>query len=1001
MAVVRIDLFGGLAARSGNRVVRHFETRKAAELLAFLAISPGRSYSRDYLMELLWPDEDPDATRVRLRQVLSALRRSLENEEVLVADRSSVHLDPSLLSTDVLDFERERRSAGRAETPEESETHLRAAAEIYAGELLPDIGEAWASSERFRLAEGYQETLGELADRAAERGEFQDAIEFARRALRPDPLKEGAHTRLMRLFAAAGRPAEALRQYHELERVLREELGASPSAETRQLLEDIRSGRISGAAARQREQAPVPGPVRTSLLPPRLPLVLAHFFGREEEIEFLTQALLPDRSSAVRRLVTITGLGGTGKTRLALEAAYRLADVYEQRVWFVSLGDVDDADLLLDSVHDSLGLERTKSMDARQEVADALGTAPALLVLDNFEQIVGTGTKVVAGLLSSVPSLRCLVTSRQRLDLPGERELPLSPLPVPVDAVGPDRLLEFPGVQLFVDRVQAVRPRFALTDDNAEAVSDVCRYLDGLPLALDLVAAWSATLTPAQMRERLAGGHGKSLDFLVSRRKEAESRHRSLRTALEGSLEQLPPELQRFFVRLSVFRGGFSLEAAEKVAGAGIDDVLDAIAELQSRSLVREDEVQGNGGNSIRFSTLSTLRAFAAERLGEDAPATQETHARFYFDLVQDARDAIIANDAAWLDRLETEHDNLRGALAWGRRNDMESTLVTAYTLSRFWHVRGHSREWRAWLSSVIPEISTPVSDWVLAATLQSLASLCFAQSDFPASRRFYEQAVEVWRRVGEALELVRAVKNLSHVVRVLRDYHGSRRLLEEAIAIARESESPAMKELMPVLLLDLGSVLFGLNQLEEAREIHEECLDRFRAQGDQFNICCALNGLAMVLWALHDNPAARSYLIECVSLARDGGYLWLEGAALHGLGELDRYDGELVGARDYLRQCVQVFRRLDNVMALLCAVEAYAYVALAEGDAATAARLLGASVERRKETGTILPQLEQSELEEAIERTRRLLGEHAFSAATASGSLLSVDEAVQLALTV
>src|SRR5579884_1536244 len=640
-----ITLFGGLSAQQEERGITRFQTQKTAALLAYLAYYAHQDHPREELIALLWPDAEPEAGRMSLRTALSSLRRQLEPPgvpvgSVLIADRVNVRLNSASIRVDATQFEQALRAASRL-APEEQAEPLFQAIELYRGELLPGFYEEWVLSERGRQADIYLGALRQLTKLLAQAREYQRALEVARRAVSADPLREKSHRNLIRLYVAVGRPAAALQQYEEMERILRESMGMAPSQAARSLLQELQThipgglrereaasapqpewNRHTGAAVIAPPATPFPTPRTTPIAMPRLPLQFNRFFGREAEMERLTGLLRPGASAC--RLVTLTGPGGTGKTRLSIEVTGRLQEAYNGAVWFVPLADLTEGRLVAPAIAEALRLE-TGSADPLEPSIVFLSAQPSLLILDNFEQIAETGAATVREMLARVSSLTCLVTSRLPLGLSGEQEMALAPLPSPDDRETPDRLISWASVALFVDRAQAYRPDFQVTRGNASAVAALCSRLEGIPLAIELAAAWIQILTPAQMLERLS----RRFEILVSRRKDMEDRHRTLRAAIEWSYQMLSPPLQTLFARLSLFRGGWTAEAADAIfdlplsiddwkSGAGLIEnhpstIENDMLQLRERSLIVAEDTDG----VMRFRMLESLRQFADEMLTE------------------------------------------------------------------------------------------------------------------------------------------------------------------------------------------------------------------------------------------------------------------------------------------------------------------------------------------------------------------------------------------------
>ncbi|MES2459107.1 MAG: AAA family ATPase, partial [Armatimonadota bacterium] len=479
--------------------------------------------------------------------------------------------------------------------------------------------------------------------------------------------------------------------------------------------------------------SPAPAELRTSI-PHNLP-ALQPFFGREEEVSQIADSLCGDEV----RLLTLTGPGGTGKTRLAIEAARQMSAHFSGGTWFVPLAELPDASRFFEAVGKALGLssgtggnQEERVIAALQEKADS---GPVLLVMDNFEQIVDSAAFPLNTLLNRVRTLSCLVTSRQRLLLEGEREQPVRPLPTPLHPGTPQVLLEFPSVQLFVNRAQAARSDFQLTARNADAITALCTRLEGIPLAIELSAAWSQTLTPAQMLERL----NRRFDLLVSKRRDVSPRHSTLRATIEWSFRLLSLDLQSFFAQLSVFRGGWTLEAAETVSQDPF--AMGFLAELCERSLIIAEETP-NG--TMRYRMLESMREFVAERLADSGASDIRRRYIGYFLDFSEAGAAQLTGplQSEWLNRIEDDHGNLRAILAYfaasDAPDDKETHLRLAGTLWRFWMMRGYLTEGRQHLATALDRAeSTPRPSRVLA--LAAAGNLAGAQGDRVAALRYLE----------------------------------------------------------------------------------------------------------------------------------------------------------------------------------------------------------------------------------------------------------------------
>lgn len=686
--------------------------------------------------------------------------------------------------------------------------------------------------------------------------------------------------------------------------------------------------------------APVPPPSVTPLLAasltmPHLPVLFTRFFGREPEQADLA-ALLGDESV---RLVTLTGPGGVGKTRLAIEVARQAAEGLNGRACFVPLADLTDPRLIPEAIADALGLPRTSAGEPLERVAAALCAAPALLVLDNLEQLGEGAAPPLLALLTRVPSLTILATSRSRVFIAGEREYPLSPLPTPQTeeegAAPPERLLAFPGVQLFADRAREARSDFQITPRNAGAVAALCCELEGIPLALELAAAWSSLLTPAQMRDRI----GERFTLLRSRRKGVAARHQTLQGAIGWSYDLLPPDLARFWARLSVFRGGFSAEAAQEVCEES--DALDSLGRLRARSLVTAEE----SGGGMRFRLLETLREFGTAQMGEDErDSLAALHAAHFLHLAEQAEPLLTGPEQArWLDRLGEEQDNLRAALDRLLGHERETALTLAGRLWPFWELRGYIAEGRRRLAqSLAGEAARTV--W-RARVLHGAGVLADAQDDRLEALGHMEESVTLFREIGERRGLACPLAFLGYLYRAS-DPDRARALLEESLALCRaEGNQPGLV----YALCCLGRLALEGDHSAEARASFEESLEIARSLGYQQGVAESLHLLGGTALRQDDYAAAQPLLEQCLVLYREIGNQKGIAYSLRCLGEIAfvlEQDGRV---RPLLEECLALLRLIGNARNLLGLLQRLETVAKRQEDAA-ATHAFGAEVRALRE---------------------------------------------------
>ena len=795
-----------------------------------------------------------------------------------------------------------------------------------------------------------------------------------------------------------------------------------------QLQQEGRAARTSilpYAAVAEADAAP---PARAPRLV-RLPLQFTRFFGREGEITHIAALLAaPDT-----RLVTLSGPGGVGKTRLALEAVRQVADHSGGLVCFVPLADLSDAHLIPDAVAAALGLARTDDAAPLDEVTAALfDLPPALLVLDNFEQLVERGAPLVLSLLTRLPTLTCLVTSRRRLGLPGEHEVPVLPLPVPPPpnaSETPAQVSQAAAARLFVDRAQAARPDFQLTRGNAAAVSSLCRHLEGTPLAIELVAARAMALSPAQMDERLA----HRFEVLTSRRGDKDGCHRSLWAAVAWSYDLIPALLQRFFAGLSVFRGGCTAEAAAAVCEE--PSALEFLTQLRERSLVTVE----HGGAEPRFRLLETLREFAEEQLDpEDRAWLRVRHGEHFTALAQSAAVALRGpHQDQWLERLSADEDNLRAAHDTAHDTahagtDTEGTeLRLAAALTQFWAMRGYLREGGGRLRAALERgADTPPA--LRTAALHGASFLAYRQGDYPATQTYSEAILRCWDP-GDPVGPLKSRQMLANALLYQGHYEQAKLNFTLALTQARALEGDGGHHSAPSLE-GLAIIANWQGDYAQARILYAAAVRIHEAGGDHRNLAFALYnqgeieralgeaaraqqcferslalcralgsgplGLVQVSLALAaldrgEHDTARALFAESLAVSRETGEEGDTAVALRGLARLARHLGQLEEARICLAESLALHHKQGDTRQITVTLEECAACALALGYAPLAARLLGASAALAGALSAVSTPAEAAETARLAARLRPELGEAAYTAQVEEGKRLTCEEAV------
>lgn len=938
MSRLSISLLGPFQASLDDKPLNNFATEKTRALLAYLAVERDHSHSRSALAGLLWPDQPEDKARQSLRQTLLYLRQALGDEQastdaLLEADRESVQFDAQGQSTvDVAQF------VALDETCQEHR-HARLSAclpclqrltrmvELYRGDFLSnlnvadsDLYEEWALLKREWLRRRIVEALSALTLYEERRGDYAHALGYAQHQVELEPWREEAHRALMRLLAFSGQRSAALAQYRACREALARELDVEPTDETAALFEQIRADKLRAAP-----------PYATLPLAVRLPEGATAFVGRQEELNELAERLAaPDC-----RLLVLVGPGGIGKTRLALRVAADQVGLFAHGVYVVPLAAVSTTDLVMPAIAEAVACPLSGRDDVYAQLNDYLCEKEMLLVLDNLEHLLPAAAALTE-MLKGAPGLKLLVTSRERLDLKDAWTYEVEGLPCPPTttiATGQT----YDAVELFSQSARRTHRHF---DPTAEmpGVVRICQLVEGMPLGIELAAAWTHDRTCAQIADEIA----RSLDTLSAAWIDVPERHRSMRAAFEYSW-RLISDLERTTLScLSVFHGGFTLHAANQVAGAGPE----LLAALADRSLLRRS-------GDDRFEMHELLRQYTADKLteqGEIRGHPLARHSMFYLRLLQEQEPGLQgAEQAAALAQISAEIDNVRAAWRWAASGRQAEWIASAIkSLGLYYEIQSRYREG-------FDAFKLVADEWTAGDMPVTLLGRIWAwQGRFAYHLGLNEQSLALEEQARNALdegsERVLALNTTGNLHTDRGDYANAELALQEALTASQvsgnrhdlsltlaslvdmaalrgqftEAEAWAGQGLeacqqtgdrrsIAVALGNLGRICGILGEYERAGQYIQAALDIYRALDSRRGVAASLHNLSTLAYIGGDYAQTRQLRLEALEICRDIGFRWGVASALKGLGDVARQLGDYEQALRYLDESLAIHRALGS----------------------------------------------------------------------------------------
>ncbi len=1066
--MLRIRLFGPVQASQSGVALPMPDRHDVIRLLAYLLLYRDRPLARKTVAFVLWPDGSESSARAQLSRTLYRLQHEFLPPAAgrgdgpwLKASTSELQWSgdrPSWL--DIQEFQ-ERcdrgMGVGDGHALRSAVEDLERARRLYRGELLQDYADEWIEAERKAFASRYERLLERLAQLYVLDDQADRAVDVCRQLLARDPLRESAYRIAMYAHMVKGERSAALRQFVECEAVLRRELDVLPEPATAELARSIRAGdaletltdlvfdpRLTvrgGPAGDPPRSAPADRERLGSF--GRVPETPTRFVGRADTVQAIEQQVHD------QRLVTLTGPGGCGKTRLAIEVARRCRASMDAVCW-VDLASVAGADDAVHTVASAVDAASSGAAVSAASIAARLAKSRALLVLDNCEHVLNACAALSARLLAACPELRLLVTSRERLNLSAEVVWPVAPLTLPQwDAGAWQSPASAESVDLFVDRLTRRDPQRVLSADDLQTVAKICARTDGLPLAIELAAGQAVYLSLAETAALLDRG----LDALAGTERDTPSRHSTLRRTIDWSHRQLTPSERALFRRLSIFAGGATWQAIDTVcrpaadrgdAPAAPDARFDVLRSLIDKSLVLTERVPGL---PTRYRMLDLVRRYAAEHLeasGEGASIAAR-HARHFAD-VADALGARLrgADSASALAEWDVEHPNCLAALRAAQSiGDVLVALRLTVALWPYWASRGFIAEGRRHVEQSLGLDGGEAHVGVYAQALNGAGSLAFLLGDYPAARRYYEACLDFERRIGDPRRLATVLTNLSLVLRRQSEFDAARALCEESLVLQRAIGDPGA---IAATLSALGNVCFRQGRFAEAGGFFHESLRLRREQGDAADVSAALHNVGLAFAAQGRYADACHYVEQSVAISRDladesglapsqnllGGVLYrldrvdearaasLAGLnlyhrladpsgvadALHVLGRI-ALDGRQPPdeARRTVEESLRIRARLGERHGVAQALRLYAMHLVAAEELERAAYLLGVEQQLRAIIGAGLPAGERQDLRTCVYSLKRLLGPSRYEALFELGlraSGLAWDEAaVETLLTV
>jgi predicted ATPase/DNA-binding SARP family transcriptional activator len=985
LPALEIHILGDFRLVYAGQLVTSVSSPRLQSLLAYLVLHRAAPQSRRHLAFLLWPDSTEAQARTNLRYLLHQLRQALPApERFLAADAQTLQWRPDAPFTlDVDAFERGLALAT-------SVASLREAVDHYRGVLLPSCYDDWILPDREHLWEMFIGALDKLTRLLEDQGDYHAAIQYTQLLLRHDSLREETYRQLMRLHALSGDRTGVRRAFQTCEIVLKRELDAEVSAATREAYEQL----LKPAARPERAGVP-PARARHH----NLPIHLTSFIGRERAIADLSSLLSKQTASQHDvRLLTLTGTGGCGNTRLALQAAGGLLDAYSDGVWLVELAPLADPALVPQAVAAVLGVREQQGRTLTESLSLYLESKALLLVLDNVEHLSTASARLAEAILQACAHVQIFATSRERLNVAGEAVwlVPALSLPPAEQEIPFAELQRYEAIHLFVERAAAALPTFELTQPNARLVTQICRSLDGIPLAIELAAARVKTLTVEQISERLV----ERFRLLIGGSRTALPKHQTLRATMDWSYVLLSMPERVLFRRLAVFAGGWTLEAAEQICGeapSAEDVTINILAGLTDKSLVIVEERAGR----IRYRLLETVRQYAGEKLMEsgESELIRDSHLAFFLQMAEEAEPHLTGPaQATWFTRLEKDYANLRAAHEWSLQEpDASHGMRLATALETLWYVRGPATEGVDWLVRAVSRSEAAAGSLVRAKALLATARLLWITGEPVRSNRYIEESLAISRALEYRPGIARALYLLGMNARLQGDLKTSISLLEQSLAIREGLDSDAIVRIYQ----SLGLTAEVEGDYDAARGYLEQAMTVAQAAEDSHSVAFTFARLGALAFLRLDYDGAGATFEQGLNASRAIGYSGVMALSSRDLAYVALRRGQVERAAALCQESLLTNRERRDPLGLAASLAACAALAVARGHPERSARLYGSAAARLVGNvggGHRWPH-DETEQERQINILRSHLDEATFNAAWEAGRTLTPEQTIDYAL--